>query len=74
MIHTFTAYVEKDPESGRYIGIVPGIAGAHTEAGTLDEMHGKLTEVLELCLREMDVNEVNALPKFAGAMQIEAHT
>jgi predicted RNase H-like HicB family nuclease len=42
---------------------VPGIAGAHTEAETLDELHEKLTEVLELCLSEIDfsrpiINEI----------------
>jgi predicted RNase H-like HicB family nuclease len=72
MFHSFTALVEKDRESGRYIGIVPGIAGAHTEAETPDELHEKLTEVLELCLGEMDVAEVDGLPMFVGAMQIEA--
>ncbi len=35
---TFTAYVEQDPETGLYVGIVPGIPGAHTQAATLDEL------------------------------------
>ncbi|MDR0424364.1 MAG: type II toxin-antitoxin system HicB family antitoxin [Clostridiales Family XIII bacterium] len=73
MSHSFTALIEKDPESGRYVGIVPGIAGAHTEAETLDELHEKLTEVLELCLSEMDFKDVDMLPMFVGAIQIEAH-
>jgi predicted RNase H-like HicB family nuclease len=75
MLCTFIAYVEKDMESGRYFGVVPNVAGAHTEAETLDEMREKLTEVLELCLGEMEAEDINALSgsKFAGAMQIEAH-
>jgi predicted RNase H-like HicB family nuclease len=49
---TFSAYVEWDPESGLYVGIVPGIPGAHTQAATLDELQKNMKEVLELCLEE----------------------
>jgi predicted RNase H-like HicB family nuclease len=67
---TFTAYVEMDEETGLYIGIVPGIPGAHTQAATLDELRINLKEVLELCLEEYhDKNE--KLPKFVGLQQIE---
>ena len=51
-MRTFTAYVEWDPESSLYVGIVPGIPGAHTQAATLDELRANLKEVLELCLEE----------------------
>ena len=51
---TFTAYVELDMETGLYVGIVPGVPGAHTQAATLDELHRNLKEVLELCLEELD--------------------
>ena len=51
---TFTAYVEQDEESGLYIGIVPGVPGAHTQAATLDELKDNLKEVLELCLEEYE--------------------
>lgn len=49
---TFTAYVECDPETRLYVGIVPGIPGAHTQGATLDELRENLKEVLELCLEE----------------------
>ena len=51
-MRTFTAYVERDPETNLYVGIVPGIAGAHTQASSLDELRENLKEVLELCLEE----------------------
>ncbi len=51
---TLTAYIEKDPETGLYVAIVPGIPGAHTQAETLDELQENLKEVLELCLEEME--------------------
>ncbi|MCW9681433.1 type II toxin-antitoxin system HicB family antitoxin [Dolichospermum planctonicum UHCC 0167] len=49
---TFTAYVEYDPATKLYVGIVPGIPGAHTQGGSLDELQENLKEVLELCLSE----------------------
>ena len=67
---TYTAYVELDEETGLYIGIVPGIPGAHTQAATLDELQKNLKEVLELCLEEYEDNGKN-LPKFVGLQQIE---
>jgi predicted RNase H-like HicB family nuclease len=67
---TFTAYVELDTETGLYIGIVPGVPGAHTQAATLDELQQNLKEVLELCLDEYEGSGEN-LPKFVGLQQIE---
>jgi len=70
IMKTFTAYVEQDTETGLYVGIVPGIPGAHTQAATLDELHNNLKEVLELCLEEYEGPSEN-LPKFVGLQQIE---
>ncbi len=67
---TFTAYVEQDKETGLYIGIVPGVPGAHTQAASLDELQRNLKEVLELCLEEYRDKSEN-LPKFIGLQQIE---
>lgn len=67
---TFTAYVEWDPETKLYVGLVPGIPGAHTQAATLDELHHNLKEVLELCLEEYALAPED-LPRFVGLQQIE---
>lgn len=67
---TFTAYIEYDPETAMYIGIVPGIPGAHTQAATLDELTANLKEVLELCLEEYG-GAIDDLPRFVGLQQIE---
>jgi predicted RNase H-like HicB family nuclease len=37
-----------------YVGIVPGIRGAHTQAVSLDELRDNLKEVLALCLEGDD--------------------
>jgi len=65
------AYIERDVESGLYVAVVPGVTGAHTQAETLDELHTKLKEVIELCLEEMDPEEREHLPEFVGIQQIE---
>jgi predicted RNase H-like HicB family nuclease len=51
-MRTFTAVVEKDPDTGLYVGFVPGFPGAHTQAETLDELQTNLQEVIELLLED----------------------
>jgi predicted RNase H-like HicB family nuclease len=67
---TFTAYIEFDAETQLYVGIVPGIPGAHTQTATLDELQKNLKEVLELCLVEFK-GQVDDLPRFVGLQQLE---
>ena len=67
---TFTAYVEWDPETKLYVGIVPGLSGAHTQGATLDELQKNLKEVLELCLEEYK-DSTDDLPIFVGLQQVE---
>jgi len=50
----FTAHIERDPETGLYIGMVPSIPGAYSQAKSLDELQLNLKEVVELCLEEMN--------------------
>ncbi|MCD6327672.1 type II toxin-antitoxin system HicB family antitoxin [bacterium] len=52
-MRSFVSYIEYDPETKLYVGIVPGIPGAHTQAATLDEPNHNLKEVLGLCLEEL---------------------
>ena len=49
---TFLAAVEKCPQTGLYVGYVPGLPGAHTQAETLDELHKNLREVLIMLLED----------------------
>jgi len=64
-------YIERDPETGLYVAVVPGIRGAHTQAETLDELQKNLKEVVELCLEEMSPEEKERLPEFIGVQQVE---
>jgi len=69
-VRTFTAYVEWDPDTNLYVGIVPGIPGAHTQAATLDELRENLKEVLQLCLQEYE-GSLDEIPRFVRLQQVE---
>jgi predicted RNase H-like HicB family nuclease len=56
--YTFTAQIERDIETGVYVGRVPALPGAHTQAKSLDELQANLREVIELCLEELTPNLV----------------
>jgi len=49
---TYTAIVEKCADTNLYVGYIPGFAGAHTQAETLDELRANLEEVVEMLLEE----------------------
>ena len=51
---TFTAVIEKCPDTQLFVGCVPGFPGAHTQAVSLDELNKNLQEVLQLLLEEGD--------------------
>ncbi len=51
-MRTFTAVVERDPETGLFVGYVPGFPGAHSQGDTLDELNRNLREVIEMLLEE----------------------
>lgn len=46
--------VARCPDTGLYVGYVPGFPGAHSQAETLDELHRNLREVVELLLEDGD--------------------
>ena len=66
-----TYYIERDPETGLYVAIAPGIPGAHTQAESLDELRENLKEVVELCLLEFKPAKRKKLPEFVGIQQLE---
>ena len=51
-MRTSIAVVEKCPDTDLYVGYVPGFAGAHTQAETLDELQKNLREVIEMLLED----------------------
>jgi predicted RNase H-like HicB family nuclease len=53
-MRTFTAVVERDPETGLFVGYVPGWPGAHSQGATLDELRENLREVISMLLEDGD--------------------
>jgi predicted RNase H-like HicB family nuclease len=51
-MHTFTAVVERCPDTGLYVGYVPGFPGAHSQGETLDELNANLADVIEMLLQD----------------------
>ena len=49
---TFNAVIEKCPDTGLYVGYVPGFPGAHSQAETLDELQRNLQEVIAMLLED----------------------
>lgn len=66
-MNTYTAIIEKDTETGLYVGYIPNIDGAHSQAETIEELQENLKEVLELIAEDGGLKETSI---FIGVQQI----
>ena len=48
----FTAVIERCPQTGLYVGYVPGFPGAHSQGDSLDELNDNLREVIQMLLED----------------------
>ena len=51
-MHTYFAVIERCPDSGIYIGHVPGFPGAHSVGKTKEELEHNLQEVISMLLED----------------------
>lgn len=51
-MRTYSVIVERDADTGTFVGWVPGWPGAHSQGDTLDEVEGNLREVIEMLLED----------------------
>jgi predicted RNase H-like HicB family nuclease len=51
-VRNFTAVIERDPDTGLFVGFVPGFPGAHSQGTTLDELNANLREVISMLLED----------------------
>ena len=63
----YTAVIERCPDTGLYVGYVPGFPGAHSQAKTLDELQNNLREVIEMLLED---GEPHLETEFIGVQQV----
>lgn len=47
-VPNFTAVVERCPDTGLFVGYVPGFPGAHSQGETLEELNKNLREVIAM--------------------------
>ena len=66
-MHTFSAVIERCPETGLLVGYVPGFPGAHSQGETLDELQSNLKEVIAMLLED---GEPTLESDFLGLQQI----
>ena len=51
-MRNFSAVIERDPDTGLFVGFVPGFPGAHSQGATLDELNANLQEVIAMLLED----------------------
>lgn len=51
-MRTFTAVIERCPETRLYVGHIPGFPGAHSQGESLDELQLNLQEVISMLLED----------------------
>jgi predicted RNase H-like HicB family nuclease len=65
----FRFVVERDGDTGLYVGDVPGWPGAHSQRVSLDELQQSLREVVEMLLEDGDPKIES---EFVGVQTIKA--
>ncbi len=49
---SYTAIIERCPDTGLYVGYVPGFPGAHSQGESMDKLNENLREVIEMLLED----------------------
>jgi predicted RNase H-like HicB family nuclease len=67
-MRAFTAVIERCPDTGLFVGYVPGFPGAHSQGETLDELQQNLAEVIGMLLED---GEPQLESEFIGVQQVQ---
>jgi predicted RNase H-like HicB family nuclease len=51
-VRTYSAVIERCPQTQLFVGFVPGFPGAHSQGETLEELNQNLQEVLAMLLED----------------------
>jgi predicted RNase H-like HicB family nuclease len=68
IMNTYTAVIERCPDTGLYVGYIPGFPGAHTQGHTLDELQENLKEVVAMLLED---GEPKMETEFIGIQSVQ---
>jgi predicted RNase H-like HicB family nuclease len=64
---SYTAVIERDAETGLFVGYVPGFRGAHSQGSTLEELQANLAEVVAMLLED---GEPQLEAEFVGTQMV----
>jgi predicted RNase H-like HicB family nuclease len=64
----YSSVIERCPQSGLFVGFVPGFPGAHSQGETIDELNRNLQEVITMLLED---GEPELESEFVGVQNIE---
>jgi len=67
-MRTFTAIIERCPETRLFVGYVPGLPGAHSQGETIDELNANLAEVIEMLFQD---GEPELESEFVGTQTVQ---
>ena len=67
-MRSYSYVVEKCSDTALYVGYVPGFPGAHSQAGSLDELRDNMREVIELLL---EGGEAQVEAEFVGTETVK---
>ena len=67
-MRTYTAIIERCPDTGLSVGYVPGLPGAHSQGETIDELKANLSEVIEMLLED---GEPTLESEFIGTQTVQ---
>ncbi len=66
-MRVYSAVIERCPQTGLFVGFVPGFSGAHSQGETLDELNRNLQEVIVMLLED---GEPQLEPEFVGIQNV----
>lgn len=67
-MRTYTAVIERCPDTGVFVGYVPGFPGARSQGATIDELNLNLAEVVSMLLED---GEPELESEFVGTQAVQ---
>lgn len=67
-MRSYTAVIERCPDTNLFVGYIPGFPGAHSQGKTLDDLQHNLKEVIAMLLED---GEPRLESEFVGTQQFE---